>query len=880
MAPAQRLHHLHHLLVHLCASEEEEEHRIPWPTTSECVTEGVKVFASSSYDALTSRPEKKHWQWKYAVTISNESQQLIQVLSRHWIVTDATGKTFQVGPKAYGVVGQQPMLRPGESFRYTSLCPLATELGTMHGSFEILILEPVQMNGQRFQAEIGRFGLTLKGEGCHDAHRHRSDLKWCSLCLLVRPEHQPLLPEPCKCIPVCDEGPQGGPPATIHGPAGEFPLAACKSWALLPTSRLESRAFTTYTGEVQVHDVFGLPSTVKRHVVRLDVATDSLLTLQTEVHRDTPTTLAVDIFRHLAATVKSWSSFAGEICLEPVAKTPRTTSLALVLLGAVAACASLAFTLAAPSRPMASNLPQHARPAMLAGHLADGTPLLGPRGLMRLVSCNKTGLMLMMVFSVAICLFTALEKQFVGELSQYCFIAKNRSEFWPRMRKVMVVLLLSPLCNWAYQLSALKTSNDVKFSLQTAAFPRVLDSGTFPEGAAASLFTGELDKLTNISEKFLRGVVGCVVFSCFIWRLVRRGNARFQRIFGTLMLIVVVGVGISVLLQGKVGPAARDATRASREVANVVVAEVNVAEETRAYHATLERAKKLKKVMWTGIEKQLEHGKQRELWKTLDSMRQNGNLMAIHFLLGVAVMEGEFPFAVYHASFVISINLALSLRDLLQGLARVICNPPELLLLDEPTSALDVELEKDVFETMKRLAKEHSMMILMVTHRVTLAEQSDQAFLHGLLSGKDHQVDIVFDLVSMDVVSSQVDSKVSEAKCWPVRIDLTAVPVARAALHWPSVCPSEDRLPKPIGSNAVVLGDRGLEFSGGASHFAYRFAEERPWTAFQKPLWSSTLEVPPRLHRFVRFFMRVSFRFASGPLQAGGRMAWASPNLP
>jgi len=360
--------------------------------------------------------------------------------------------------------------------------------------------------------------------------------------------------------------------------------------------------------------------------------------------------------------------FSPGFLASPAAMARRTTSLALVLLGAVAACASLAFTLAAPSRPMASNLPQHARPAMLAGHLADGTPLLGPRGLMRLVSCNKTGLMLMMVFSVAICLFTALEKQFVGELSQYCFIAKNRSEFWPRMRKVMVVLLLSPLCNWAYQLSALKTSNDVKFSLQTAAFPRVLDSGTFPEGAAASLFTGELDKLTNISEKFLRGVVGCVVFSCFIWRLVRRGNARFQRIFGTLMLIVVVGVGISVLLQGKVGPAARDATRASREVANVVVAEVNVAEETRAYHATLERAKKLKKVMWTGIEKQLEHGKQRELWKTLDSMRQNGNLMAIHFLLGVAVMEGEFPFAVYHASFVISINLALSLRDLLQGL--------------------------------------------------------------------------------------------------------------------------------------------------------------------------------------------------------------------
>eukprot|EP00435_Cladocopium_sp_Y103_P050000 s234_g15.t1 len=764
--------------------------------------------------------------------------------------------------------------------------------------------------------------------------------------------------------------------------------------------RLESRAFTTYTGEVQVHDVFGLPSTVKRHVVRLDVATDSLLTLQTEVHRDTPTTLAVDIFRQgpewpgqdlQAAEIRPKEALAfswGEICLEPGAKTPRTTSLVLVLLVVMAACASLAFTFAATSGPMASNLPQHARPAMPASHVnvADNTPLLGPQGLMRVVRCNKTGLMLMIVFSLAICLVTALEKQFVGELFQYCFIAGNRLEFWPRMRKAMVVLLLSPLFNWAYQLSAMKTSNDVKFSLQTAAFPRVLDSGTgFPEGAAASLFTGELDKLTNVSEKFLRGVVGCVVYS---------------------------------------------------QVANAVVAEVKVAEETRAYHATLERATKLQKVMWTRIEKQLEHGKQRELWKAVDSLRQNGNLIAIHFLLGVAVMVGEFPFAIYHASFGISISLTSSLRDLLQGLmemrecgetiskinqlttetepnplatkgtpclqhsslnvmdlcvernttpllqdisfkvlpeqlvaivgasgsgkttllrvlagresefsgqidgrgsvallpqvvpmfpdtlrenvavsrnmsnqtiisiisdghveggkgwpsggqrqriglARVICDPPELLLLDEPTSALDVDLEKEVFKTMKRLAKEHSMMILMVTHRVTLAEQSDQAFLHGLLSGKDHQVDIVFDLVSMDVVSSQVDSKVSEAKCWPVRIDLTAVPVARAALHWPSVCPSEDRLPKPIGSNVVVLGDRGLEFSGGASatHFAYRFAEERPWTAFQKPLWSSTLEVPPRLHRFVRFFMRVSFRFASGPLQAEGRIAGASPNL-
>eukprot|EP00438_Fugacium_kawagutii_P013052 Skav235119 [mRNA] locus=scaffold3581:219551:219793:- [translate_table: standard] len=71
---------------------------------------------------------------------------------------------MQVGPKAYGVVGQQPMLRPGESFSYSSLCPLATELGTMHGSFEMLILEPADLNGERFEADIGRFGMTLTGE--------------------------------------------------------------------------------------------------------------------------------------------------------------------------------------------------------------------------------------------------------------------------------------------------------------------------------------------------------------------------------------------------------------------------------------------------------------------------------------------------------------------------------------------------------------------------------------------------------------------------------------------------------------------------------------------------------------------------------------------
>ncbi|CAE8637080.1 unnamed protein product [Polarella glacialis] len=155
--------------------------------------------------------------------------------------------------------------------------------------------------------------------------------------------------------------------------------------------------------------------------------------------------------------------------------------------------------------------------------------------------------------------------------------------------------------------------------------------------------------------------------------------------------------------------------------------------------------------------------------------------------------------------------------------------------------------------------------------------EDTKSFLHGLLGERDREVDIVFQLASVGVASSQVDSRVAEAKCWPIRLDLTAVPTSRAALHWPTSCPSEDRLPKALdpsstGSQMVVLGDSGLasesvDLSNGGQHFVFRFADERPWANFERALWSGALEVPPRLHRFVRFFLRVSFRFASGPLQ-------------
>ncbi|CAE7265907.1 apaG, partial [Symbiodinium microadriaticum] len=93
---------------------------IAWPTASETVTRGVSIKASASYDAAASKPAKGQWQWKYTVKITNESADTLQLVSRHWVIVEQSGQVFEVGPKASGVLGQQPILRPGESFTYSS----------------------------------------------------------------------------------------------------------------------------------------------------------------------------------------------------------------------------------------------------------------------------------------------------------------------------------------------------------------------------------------------------------------------------------------------------------------------------------------------------------------------------------------------------------------------------------------------------------------------------------------------------------------------------------------------------------------------------------------------------------------------------------------
>jgi ApaG protein len=121
-------------------------------SSSEAVTNNVRVEVESQYAPDQSQPFQSHWFFYYTVRISNEGDDTVQLLSRHWIITDCTGHTEEVrGP---GVVGEQPVLAPGESFQYTSGCPLKTSTGVMRGTYQM-----VTADGEHFDVEIAPFAL-------------------------------------------------------------------------------------------------------------------------------------------------------------------------------------------------------------------------------------------------------------------------------------------------------------------------------------------------------------------------------------------------------------------------------------------------------------------------------------------------------------------------------------------------------------------------------------------------------------------------------------------------------------------------------------------------------------------------------------------------
>ena len=118
---------------------------------SEALTRGIRVEVSARYSPDHSRPGNQ-WFFLYTVTISNEGEDTVQLVSRRWIITDGAGEVEEVeGP---GVVGEQPVLEPGDSYQYTSGCPLPTPFGSMEGSYQM-----VTGSGGKFDAEIAPFLL-------------------------------------------------------------------------------------------------------------------------------------------------------------------------------------------------------------------------------------------------------------------------------------------------------------------------------------------------------------------------------------------------------------------------------------------------------------------------------------------------------------------------------------------------------------------------------------------------------------------------------------------------------------------------------------------------------------------------------------------------
>jgi ApaG protein len=120
----------------------------------QAITHGVAVTVEPEYLADRSEPTKRQFFWAYTVEIENRSASTVQLKRRHWIITDGRGVKHEVNGE--GVIGEEPIIAPGESFRYTSGCPLDTPDGFMVGNYTM-----VGENGDSFRVEIPAFSLDI-----------------------------------------------------------------------------------------------------------------------------------------------------------------------------------------------------------------------------------------------------------------------------------------------------------------------------------------------------------------------------------------------------------------------------------------------------------------------------------------------------------------------------------------------------------------------------------------------------------------------------------------------------------------------------------------------------------------------------------------------
>ena len=120
---------------------------------NESVLNNIQIDVETRYVEEQSSPEQNYYVFAYTITIQNRGRQAAQLLTRHWVITDSNRKVQEV--RGDGVIGEQPRLKPGEQFVYTSGTMLETAVGTMKGSYQMLAED-----GSRFDAPIEEFVLS------------------------------------------------------------------------------------------------------------------------------------------------------------------------------------------------------------------------------------------------------------------------------------------------------------------------------------------------------------------------------------------------------------------------------------------------------------------------------------------------------------------------------------------------------------------------------------------------------------------------------------------------------------------------------------------------------------------------------------------------
>jgi len=117
---------------------------------------GIRIEVETTYLDEQSEPREHRYVFAYTITIRNEGSSAARLLTRHWLITDANGKVQEV--RGDGVVGEQPYLRPGQGFRYSSGTVIETPVGAMQGSYQM-----VGDDGLAFDAPIAPFRLAIPG---------------------------------------------------------------------------------------------------------------------------------------------------------------------------------------------------------------------------------------------------------------------------------------------------------------------------------------------------------------------------------------------------------------------------------------------------------------------------------------------------------------------------------------------------------------------------------------------------------------------------------------------------------------------------------------------------------------------------------------------